>query len=188
MGELTRSILSGHAGDDSGKGLLSDTQKQILYTFDALGTYGEDLQLEVSPVEVEALLRQCSEMLRKLTTCKIPISVDTWTGLGKIRWVQACSELDWAVTTRLGVARVQCPDREGLPCLQCRSAYHLVLEGHDFLQLILPSDCLGNMLGQWSSPCGRQILRGDAGYWYVTDCLGMYHDTDPSRGQASDQP
>ena len=46
--------------------------------------------------------------------------------------------------------------------------------------------CLDDMLGQWFSSCGRQTYMGVAKY--VTDCLGVYYDTDPERSRASEQP
>ena len=36
-----------------------------------------------------------------------------------------------------------------------------------------------------SMPFGRQVCCFDI---LFTDCLGVYHDTDPSRDRASDQP
>ena len=42
------------------------------------------------------------------------------------------------------------------------------------------------MLGQRIQFMWQADLHGVAKY--VTDCLGVYHDTDPVRGRASDQP
>ncbi len=53
--------------------------------FDILGTYGEDLQLEVSPAETETLLRECDNVLVKLLECESSINADTWKELGHIR-------------------------------------------------------------------------------------------------------
>ena len=68
-----------------GQSQLSARQKDILYMFDILGTYGEDLQLEVSPAETETLLRECDNVLVKLLECESSINADTWKELGHIR-------------------------------------------------------------------------------------------------------
>ena len=68
-----------------GQPQLSARQKEILYAFDVIHTYGEDLQLEVLPAETEALLRQCNNILPKVSECHGPITTDTWNGLGNIR-------------------------------------------------------------------------------------------------------
>ena len=79
------SCLLGIAGGIEKESQLSDRQKQIMYTFAMIHTYGEDLDLKVSPAETEALLHECENMLPKVTECHGPIDADTWEGLGKIR-------------------------------------------------------------------------------------------------------
>ncbi len=50
-----------------------------------LNTNGDDLYLDFSRAEAEALLRECDNVLPKVSECHGPIDADTWDGLGKIR-------------------------------------------------------------------------------------------------------
>ena len=74
-----------NAGEFVAQDQLSGRQKQILYTFAMLETYGEDLVLKVSPAETEALLHECENMLPKVSESQAPISAETWIWLGDIR-------------------------------------------------------------------------------------------------------
>ena len=68
-----------------GQSQLSARQKEILYTFNIIDAYAEDLYLEPPLTGTEALLRQCEDILPELAECQCPFSADTWKGLGEIR-------------------------------------------------------------------------------------------------------
>ena len=72
------------------RGQLSARELEIMYTLDAIDEYGSSLHLllqdhKVSAAETEDLLRECCEMMPRVSESQDRISIDTWIGLGKIR-------------------------------------------------------------------------------------------------------
>ena len=72
---------------------MSAREVEIVYTFDHVSIYGSTLialfkdrmaSFEVT-ADAEGLLRECRELLSKLSPCMEQISADIWEDLGKVR-------------------------------------------------------------------------------------------------------